>query len=283
VEDEAISALEIRESLELWGYTVVSIANTGEKAIQEALVYKPDLILMDITLKGEMDGIDAATIIKTFLDVPLIYLTGLDDLKIFSRVNETDANAYLTKPIQEVELRNNVSLALKTYQKHKEELQEHEKAGLEDVQLFMRSALPELAANMSIVDRSVFLGRFMKVFEKNMKPLFHKHSQKYQNIYEELSDEDKLKIYLSWVTQLYQHIGFQVQTRAQETSGIITVKKCAWAPVKPQDIFLCLICQSIMQLTYSWTKLPGNVQSEETSGVLNSVCFFDFNREALEE
>jgi CheY-like chemotaxis protein len=283
VEDEAISALEIKETLQSWGYKVVSIADTGEKAIQDALEYRPDLILMDITLKGGMDGVDAATIIKTFLDVPLIYLTALDDLKMFNRVNETYATSYMMKPIQEVELRNNISLALKIYQKHKNELVEQEKAGLEDVQLFMRSALPELAGTLSIVDRSLFLGRFMKLFEKNMKPLFHKHSKKYHTIYENLSEEDKLRIYLSWITQLYQHMGFYVQARAQGNAGLITVKKCAWAPVKPKDVFLCLICQSVMQLTYSWTKLPGNVQSEATSGVLKSVCLFDFNREALEE
>jgi CheY-like chemotaxis protein len=273
--------MEIKESLTSWGYNVVSIADTGEKAIQDALEYKPDLILMDITLKGEMDGIDAAAIIKTFLDIPLIYLTALDDVQIFSRVSETDAISYLTKPIQQVELRNNVSLALKNYQKHKEALEEHEKAGLEDVQLFMRSALPELATNLSIVDRSLFLGRFMSLFEKNMKPLYYKHSQKFDN--NQISDEDKLRIYLSWITQLYKRIGFDVQARAQEKTGLITVNKCAWAPVKPKDIFLCLICQSIMQLTYSWTRLPGKVESESTGGALKSVCLFDFNHDALED
>ena len=67
VEDEGISAIEIQESLESLGYYVPAIAKSGNEAIQEAFAIKPDLILMDITLQGDMDGIDAATIIKSFI------------------------------------------------------------------------------------------------------------------------------------------------------------------------------------------------------------------------
>jgi CheY-like chemotaxis protein len=84
VEDEGISAIEIQESLESLGYHVPTIAKSGNEAIQEAFAIKPDLILMDITLQGEMDGIDAAAIIKSFMDIPLIYLTALDDMETFN-------------------------------------------------------------------------------------------------------------------------------------------------------------------------------------------------------
>jgi len=281
VEDEGISAIEIQESLESLGYHVPTIAKSGNEAIQEAFAIKPDLILMDITLQGEMDGIDAAAIIKSFMDIPLIYLTALDDMETFQRMMDTRATAYLIKPIEEAELRNNVELALKNYELTKRELEEEKKAGLKDVQIFMRSALPELVSKMPIPERSVFLSRFMRLFEQNMKPLFISYARdNNQTPYDELDDQAKMKIYLSWISQFYENLGFRVQTRSRANRGAMTVKKCSWSPNKPQDIFLCLICQGIMKLTYSWTNLPGNVEEEPTTGILQSVCKFDYNMDS---
>jgi two-component system, response regulator PdtaR len=278
VEDEGISAIEIQECLESLGYYVPSTAKTGNEAIQEAFSIKPDLILMDITLQGDMDGIDAATIIKSFLDVPLIYLTALDDTDTFQRMMETNATAYLIKPIEEAELRNNVELALRNFQLKKKELEEEKKASLKDVQIFMRSALPELVSNIPISERSVFLSRFMRLFEQNMKPLFFKYAkEKSESSYDYLPDEEKMKIYLDWISNLYDDLGFRVQTRVRSDKGAMTVKKCSWSPSRPQDVFLCLICQSIMRLTYSWTNLTGSVKEEPTTGVLQSVCKFDYD------
>nr|WP_054858449.1 response regulator [Methanobacterium formicicum] len=131
VEDEGISAIEIKECLESLGYQVPSIAKSGNEAIQEAFSIEPDLILMDITLKGDMDGIDAATIIRSFMDIPLIYLTALDDVETFNRMSETQANAYLIKPIEEAELRNNIQLALKNYETRQREMANEKNAGIE--------------------------------------------------------------------------------------------------------------------------------------------------------
>lgn len=281
VEDEGISAIEIQESLESLGYRVPAIAKSGNEAVQEAFAIKPDLILMDITLQGDMDGIDAAAIIKSFMDIPLIYLTALDDMETFQRMMDTRATAYLIKPIEEAELRNNVELALKNYELTKRELEEEKKAGLKDVQIFMRSALPELVSKMPIPERSVFLSRFMRLFEQNMKPLFTSYARdNSQTPYDELDDQEKMKIYLSWISQFYENLGFRVQTRSRANIGAMTVKKCSWSPNKPQDIFLCLICQGIMKLTYSWTRLPGNVAEEATTGILQSVCKFDYNMDS---
>lgn len=277
VEDEGISALEIRECLESWGYQVPSVVDTGEKAVQEAFRLKPDLILMDIFLKSDMDGVDAAAIIKSFLDVPLIYLTALDDIELLKRIRDTKAAAYLIKPIEEVELHNNVELALQNHREHLKDIHDEKKSGLEEVQSYMRSALPELIAKVPINERSVFLSRFARVFEQNMKPLFHKFAKKYSNEqFVNLSEDEKLEIYLSWISELYENLGFKVQTRARGNKGVMTVKKCSWSPSRPNDIFLCLMCQSIMQLSYSWTDLPGNIQSNTTTGILNSVCKFDY-------
>ena len=80
VEDEILVATDIQESLESLGYAVVGIADTGLKAIKAVANELPDLILMDINLKGEMTGIEAAKLISKDNDVPIIYLTANADI-----------------------------------------------------------------------------------------------------------------------------------------------------------------------------------------------------------
>ncbi|BDZ71368.1 methanogen output domain 1-containing protein [Methanobacterium petrolearium] len=145
----------------------------------------------------------------------------------------------------------------------------------------MRSALPELVSKMPINERSVFLSRFMRLFEQNMKPLFINYAKhQSQDTYDDLDDNEKMAIYLEWISNLYDNLGFRVQTRLRSNRGAMTVKKCSWSPNRPQDVFLCLICQSIMRLTYSWTKIPGSVKEEPTTGILQSVCKFDYDMDS---
>ncbi|MBM4242166.1 MAG: response regulator, partial [Euryarchaeota archaeon] len=71
VEDDAIASMDIQRTLQLWGYEVVAVASSGEEAVEITEELKPDLILMDVVLKGEMDGIDAAHKIIEILDIPV--------------------------------------------------------------------------------------------------------------------------------------------------------------------------------------------------------------------
>jgi two-component system, response regulator PdtaR len=89
VEDEFIIALSTQKRLELQGYFVVDIASTGEEAVKAALKYKPDVILMDIKLAGQMDGIEAAKQIRKHMIVPIIYMSAYSDKKILERANST--------------------------------------------------------------------------------------------------------------------------------------------------------------------------------------------------
>ena len=77
IEDEAIVSKDIQQSLKRLGYNIVGSAATGERAVELAIEKKPDLVLMDIMLKGEMSGIDAAEKIKEQISIPVIYLTRL--------------------------------------------------------------------------------------------------------------------------------------------------------------------------------------------------------------
>ncbi len=112
VEDESIVAKDIEFTLKGLGYAVVAIASSGEQAIKEAENRRPNLILMDIKLKGEMDGIEAAQRIHDKLDIPIIYLTAFADYTTLSRAKITEPFGYIVKPFEEKELHSVIEMAL---------------------------------------------------------------------------------------------------------------------------------------------------------------------------
>tara|TARA_B100000959_G_scaffold287241_1_gene370402 strand:- start:5072 stop:5743 length:672 start_codon:yes stop_codon:yes gene_type:complete len=127
VEDQFLVANDIKDNLENLGYEISAIATSGEKAVKKAGEGKTDLVLMDIVLKGEMDGIEAAEIIRSRFDLPVIFLTAYRDPKILERAKISEPFGYLIKPFEANELHSNVEIAL---YKHKIEI-EKKKAGEE--------------------------------------------------------------------------------------------------------------------------------------------------------
>jgi CheY-like chemotaxis protein len=101
VEDEAIIAMEIECQLQSLGYEVTSIVDTGEKAIAKAEADKPDLILMDIRIKGEKDEIETAEIIRNKLDIPVIFSNAYLDQERIERAKITMPFGHVLNPIQE--------------------------------------------------------------------------------------------------------------------------------------------------------------------------------------
>jgi PAS domain S-box-containing protein len=112
VEDEGIIAEDIQMSLQDLGYEVSAVVATGEEAVSKAHQVRPDLVLMDIVLQGSIDGIEAATRIRSGLDIPIIYLTAYADDKMLERAKTTAPFAYMIKPFRERELRTNIEMAL---------------------------------------------------------------------------------------------------------------------------------------------------------------------------
>jgi PAS domain S-box-containing protein len=112
VEDEAIIAMEMESQLQSLGYEVTSIVDTGEKAIEKADTDKPDLILMDIRIKGEMDGIEAAEEIRNKFGIPVIFSTAYLDEERIERAKITMPFGYVLKPIQERDLKVTIEMAL---------------------------------------------------------------------------------------------------------------------------------------------------------------------------
>src|SRR3954454_10681646 len=98
VEDENIVSMDLRASLERLGYPVTDCVGTGQQAIQRADEGRPALVLMDIHLRGEMDGIEAAEHIRRTFDIPVIYLTAHSDDATVKRAQSTEAFGYILKP-----------------------------------------------------------------------------------------------------------------------------------------------------------------------------------------
>ena len=112
VEDQTIVALNIKNRLKNLGYAVPGTAVSGEGAIREAELTNADLVLMDIVLKGDMDGIEAARIIKSRFGIPVIYLTACMDFETLERAKLTDPEGYISKPFKEEDLYKNIEAAL---------------------------------------------------------------------------------------------------------------------------------------------------------------------------
>ena len=126
VEDEKIVAADIKNTLQYLGYTVLGIASSGEEAVSKTRELMPELVLMDIKLKGNMDGIESVEKLRDFSSVPVIYLTAYADESTLDRAKITEPFGYILKPFDERELHITIEMAL---YKHKMEckLKESEK------------------------------------------------------------------------------------------------------------------------------------------------------------
>jgi len=119
VEDENIVAMDLRTTLTRLGYEVVDTVGTGPQAIEQVERREPDLVLMDIQLRGAMDGIEAADRIR-HLDVPVVYLTAFSDDATLRRARETEPFGYVLKPFDDRELQIIIELGIHRHRAQKE-------------------------------------------------------------------------------------------------------------------------------------------------------------------
>lgn len=120
VEDESIVAKDIQNSLKKLGYSVMGTIDNGEDALKLIGGSQPDIVLMDIMLKGAMSGIEAATLIKEKYDIPVIYLTAYADENTLNKAKITEPHGYIIKPFKEVDLHTAIEVAI---YKHGKELE----------------------------------------------------------------------------------------------------------------------------------------------------------------
>jgi PAS domain S-box-containing protein len=144
VEDEVVVAMELEEALRAMGYKVNSIVSSGEEAITRVEIVPPDLILMDIKLGGELDGIEAAGRIREAHDIPVVYLTAYADEHTLNRAKVTEPFGYLLKPTSERELRTTIEVSLYRHQQEKK---------IKDSATWLSATLNTLGEAVIVTDR----------------------------------------------------------------------------------------------------------------------------------
>lgn len=168
VEDEGLVAHDLEETLTRLGYRVSGIASEGAQAVSMAEQLKPQLVVMDVGLRGEIDGIQAARLIQERASVPVIFLTGHSDPATLQRAVTTGPLGYIVKPFQEIELRAAIEVAI---HKHRADtaMREREEA-------LRRNA--ELLENLSLVDELTQLKNrrgFFELAEQALKVARREH------------------------------------------------------------------------------------------------------------
>lgn len=127
VEDEVITAMDIKNMLKNFGFDVVGVASTGEDAINNAVSFRPDLILMDINLRGDMDGIEAAEEITSIYNIPVVYMSAFTDTDTFERIKFTNPYGFVNKPVSSDLLLISIETAIYKHKLDKELAESKEK------------------------------------------------------------------------------------------------------------------------------------------------------------
>ncbi len=120
VEDESIVAKDIQVCLRKLGYDVTGVVDTGERAIEMVEQNTPDLIMMDIMLKGDISGVQAAEAIRKKNDIPVIFLTAYTDKDTVNKAKETEPYGYIIKPFKEIDIQTAIEIALYKHGKEKQ-------------------------------------------------------------------------------------------------------------------------------------------------------------------
>lgn len=177
VEDESIVAMDIQQSLEKLGYEVLGVASTGLKALEFlSKRSKPDLILMDIMIKGEMTGIDVAEEVNKNFSIPVIFLTAYADDNTLERAKLSEPYGYILKPFKTIDLKTNIEVAL---HKHK----------------IARKTQKELDAYATIVTNSenskpyIFIKNKSRFIKTNIEDLFYVEALKDYVIFHTLKEK----------------------------------------------------------------------------------------------
>ncbi len=173
VEDEFVIAKDVETSLKNVGYMVCAIVPSGEEAIAEIEKEKPDLVLMDIILKGAIDGIEAAGQIGSQFNIPIVYLTAYADEDTFKRAKITEPYSYIIKPFNDRELNIAIEIALYKHQmkEKQEQLITELQSALGKVKT-LHGLLPICASCKKIRDNKGYWNQLESYIQKHSKAVF---------------------------------------------------------------------------------------------------------------
>ncbi len=206
VEDESIVSKDIQHSLKKLGYNVVGAAATGEQAVKLAVETQPDIILMDIMLKGEMNGIEAATQIRSETNIPVIFLTAYADESTLNKAKVTQPYGYIIKPFKESDIHTSIEMALYKHKKEAEVLKERdllfnlvEGQGATKDLLFVKSNSRLVKLKMSDIYYIEALKDYVVINTLNTRYTIHSTMK---DIEAKLQDSDFLRVHRSFIVRI---------------------------------------------------------------------------------
>ncbi|EIM75457.1 response regulator receiver sensor signal transduction histidine kinase [Nitritalea halalkaliphila LW7] len=214
-EDDFVSAMVLKKVLQASSYEIIGIATTGEQTLDMLTTKRPDVILMDITLGGELDGITTTEIINARYGFPVIYISGHSDHATLEKVVGTNPGAYVTKPYDERELYMVIELTVSRYrreqdmQRYSQELEEKVKArtrALDKVNAELKQALAreqelndlktKIVLNVShgfktpltsILSSSQLISKYAE-FDHELAPKFQRHAARIEKAVQNLNN-----------------------------------------------------------------------------------------------
>ncbi len=273
VEDESIMAMLIKRKLQNWGYIVVGWADTGLDAVNKARETKPDLILMDIVIKGNMDGIEAARQIRENLDIPIIYLTAYSNDEVLKRARETEPYGYIIKPFRESEVIANIEMAIYKHNLEKKKRYEIKKNVLSDFYDFVQTALETNADHSDEEIKNMLLNTFSQRIEENILS-FDERIDELGLDYESDNSEVIFEAYLTWILELLSSFGVMSKINYDEKGYYIEFLNCPWKNEAKKNQIFCLNCQAIINHSLKWTDIEGKIDPNETIAQGSSLCVF---------
>lgn len=159
VEDESIVSKDIQHSLKKLGYNVIGAASNGKRALEIFTEEMPDIVLMDIMLKGDMNGIEVAEIVKKQYNIPVIFLTAYADESTLGKAKITEPYGYIIKPFKEIDLHTTIEMAIYKHQKATELEKE-------------RDLLFSIVENKDEKDGFIFVKSNSKLVKLNTKDIY---------------------------------------------------------------------------------------------------------------
>ena len=229
VEDESIVSLEIQDRLKTLGYSIAGTAVSGEKTLELVDVVKPDLVLMDIMLKGKLDGIETAELLKIKYDLPVIFLTAYADNSTLQRAKVTHPYGYIIKPFEEKDLQTAIEIAL---YKHLTDKQIREK------DLWLKTVLQSIGDAVIATDEEGKIQFMNKVAEEltgfSVLESYGQNLEKIFNIINEYTNE-KIDNPVRKVIQTGKVIGLANHTALISKNGSIKPIMDSASPIKKDD------------------------------------------------
>jgi len=277
VEDERIIASGIQKDLESMGYMVTDIASSGPQAVEKAGIGEPDLVLMDIVLKGDMDGIEAAHEIINRYNIPIIYLTAYADDEILKRAMVTEPYGYLIKPFNDSELKANIEMALYKHKAESERKEFMKNKLMDDYYQFIVNSIHESKFYSDEELKDELIETFEKSFETKMRPKFEKELEKYDL---DLNDEDTILLfetYLSWVSKLFSEFGIKNRIVRKDDSWDLEFYNCPWNEQAVKNPLFCINCLAMINRSFKWINLEGKIEEESKIVKGTPKCSYRFS------